>query len=447
MFSFFRKNGSSATGEEPMPSNHQLRTPSPSATSATGARPQHVDRSSPLREHHGPPDTPSPPPAHPMDNDLGLITDPSALYELISSVPAKTLHEYTLTHLIPPSADSKRGNQPNAKHPIHTPSSVTLTHLTSFFSSLTPPPSLHCVRCHKFYFEVENGDRSCLVAHDDESAEVERVGAGRGESGTQYETLWGCCGKTVEGDGDMGPPDGWCYEGKHTTDTKRARFRADSTIHDDKLTSCKRHKCFEPKKEVEEEYSSDGSSDRRSRPRKRAAPTRKRARQVEDDGEQERAQEEDGATFAAPASPPKAAEIEDDSVSVSSKAQGKQSAVKKPRKKRAKTTQDEKAFKPDGTPSADEEDDMDVDDSISMASKRKPRAKPKSKVVKKKTMSISDVETTTPPKSVSRSSPTRSARGGRSASKTPAKPRSTVGGVRKTKKLDEVVSSSVAGEL
>jgi hypothetical protein len=28
--------------------------------------------------------------------------------------------------------------------------------------------------------------------------------------------LWGCCGKTVEGDGDMGPPDGWCYEGMHT---------------------------------------------------------------------------------------------------------------------------------------------------------------------------------------------------------------------------------------
>lgn len=36
----------------------------------------------------------------------------------------------------------------------------------------------------------------------------------------------------------MGPPDGWCYEGRHTTDTKRARFRADSTIHDDKLVSC-----------------------------------------------------------------------------------------------------------------------------------------------------------------------------------------------------------------
>ncbi|KIK44323.1 hypothetical protein CY34DRAFT_642338 [Suillus luteus UH-Slu-Lm8-n1] len=30
--------------------------------------------------------------------------------------------------------------------------------------------------------------------------------------------------------GDMGPPGGWCYEGRHMT-----RFRTDSTIHDDKL--------------------------------------------------------------------------------------------------------------------------------------------------------------------------------------------------------------------
>ncbi|KAJ7903491.1 hypothetical protein B0H14DRAFT_3851293 [Mycena olivaceomarginata] len=81
----------------------------------------------------------------------------------------------------------------------------------------------------------------CLVGHDDDSAEVERVGKGAG-----YETLWGCCGKTVDGDGDMGPPDGWCYEGMHTTDPKRARFRADSTIYEDKLTSCARLRCHEP---------------------------------------------------------------------------------------------------------------------------------------------------------------------------------------------------------
>lgn len=41
------------------------------------------------------------------------------------------------------------------------------------------------------------------------------MGLGRGAD-TQYETLYNCCGRTVEGEGDMGPPDGWCYEGKHT---------------------------------------------------------------------------------------------------------------------------------------------------------------------------------------------------------------------------------------
>ena len=98
----------------------------------------------------------------------------------------------------------------------------TLPTLAALFAELAPPPRLHCVRCHKDYVEVENDDRSCLVAHDDESAEVERVGtakrAGRvpGTVRATFETLWGCCGKIVEGDGDQGPPDGWCYEGMHT---------------------------------------------------------------------------------------------------------------------------------------------------------------------------------------------------------------------------------------
>lgn len=78
------------------------------------------------------------------------------------------------------------------------------------------------MRCHKDFVEVENDDRSCLVPHDDDSAEVERVGRGTGlearrtAGGTEYETLWGCCGKTTEGNGDQGPPDGFCYEGRHT---------------------------------------------------------------------------------------------------------------------------------------------------------------------------------------------------------------------------------------
>ncbi|KAI6124217.1 hypothetical protein EDD16DRAFT_1428905, partial [Pisolithus croceorrhizus] len=153
-----------------------------------------------------PPMTPSPPPP--------VAGDSKALYDLMLTIPPKTLHAYTLTHLRPLSPEP-------------------------FFATLAPPPLLHCVRCHADFYDIENEekDRACRVPHDDESALVSRV------TGGGYETLWGCCGKTVEGDGGEGPPDGWCYEGRHTADTKRARFRADSTIHDDKLTSCLKLNC------------------------------------------------------------------------------------------------------------------------------------------------------------------------------------------------------------
>lgn len=180
MFSFFSRRKD--TEIKPEDAIHQLRTPSPSVDS----------KDSPPK----PPQTPSPSPS-------GLITDPNPLYSLISSVPPRILHEYTLSHLIP--SRHRRQGQP--------PAEQTLTHLTSFFSSLAPPPKLHCARCHSNYYDIENNDRSCHVHHDDDSAEVERVGRNKG---SEYETLYGCCGRTVEGDGDMGPPDGWCYEGKHT---------------------------------------------------------------------------------------------------------------------------------------------------------------------------------------------------------------------------------------
>ncbi|KAJ6513214.1 hypothetical protein C8R45DRAFT_1088276 [Mycena sanguinolenta] len=205
VFGLFSSKKSETKPTELKPSTSiQLRTPSPSV----------IESSSPRLDDSCPPITPSPAPED--------VRDPAALRALIQSIPPKVVHSYTLAHL-------------------STASPQALTYLSAFFSDLEVPPTLHCVRCHKGYFDVENNDRSCLVGHDDDSAEVERVGKGAG-----YETLWGCCGKTVDGDGDMGPPDGWCYEGLHTTDLKRARFRADSTIHDDKLTSCTRLRCHEP---------------------------------------------------------------------------------------------------------------------------------------------------------------------------------------------------------
>lgn len=242
----------------------KLHSPAPSVTAAVATPP---------------PPTPTPPPQE-------LVTDPTPLYTLISSVPAQTLRSYCLAHLNPakfpppPSASPKSrrrkstvpqaGNAASAiisrkthrrsqsgtsqvegveeerKDDEDRLSPETLTTLTHFFRTLEPPPQLHCVRCHKGYFELENTDTSCRVPHDDDSTIVERVGVSIVGDTATYETLWGCCGKTVEGDGDQGPPDGWCYEGLHTIDTRRARFRADSTPHDDKLRDCSKLRCFNP---------------------------------------------------------------------------------------------------------------------------------------------------------------------------------------------------------
>ena len=197
--------------------NVQLRTPSPSIDSASAAHAK-VRSTSPstkiarlsIEERQASPTRRGSLPGPGIltaiaPNPVFVPPEPTveSLTTHISAIPPKVLHAYVLARI------------PNVPED-------TLPTLAALFAELAPPPRLHCVRCHKDYVEVENDDRSCLVAHDDESAEVERVGtakrAGRvpGTVGATFETLWGCCGKIVEGDGDQGPPDGWCYEGMHT---------------------------------------------------------------------------------------------------------------------------------------------------------------------------------------------------------------------------------------
>lgn len=201
----------------------QLHTPAPSIDSSSSQLKEKKDPSptgSDLLPPSGPVDTPSPGlgvDESDKGNEADEATDASALHALIASVPPQTLHAYTLAHLSPVPLSPFPFANPAAglilQEPPVTPTPRTLSVLREFFSNLSPPPKLHCVRCHKGYFELENTDRSCLVPHDDDSAIVDRVKTGLG---TEYETLWGCCGRTVEGDGDQGPPDGWCYEGRHT---------------------------------------------------------------------------------------------------------------------------------------------------------------------------------------------------------------------------------------
>jgi len=147
-------------------------------------------------DSQGPKQLRTPSPSEVAFNGLGIPPTPEALHALVTSIPPKTLHAYTLAQIPECPRD-------------------TLAALAAFFATVKPPPLLHCVRCHADYTEVENSDRSCRVPHDDDSAEIEWVGRS-GHYNSEYETHWGCCGKTVEGEGDDGPPDGWCYEGMHT---------------------------------------------------------------------------------------------------------------------------------------------------------------------------------------------------------------------------------------
>jgi len=186
MFGFFSHKQQPAAKVPNLPSDpmavdsepQQLRTPSPSEAAFNGLGPQHPTIA-----------------MTPNTSKPAVPPTPETLHSLVTSIPAKTLHAYVLDNI--PAAPPD-----------------TLAALASFFATLSPPPLLHCVRCHEDYTDIDNGDRSCHVPHDDDSAFVEWAGHKRGDS--DYETYYGCCGKTVEGEGDLGPPDGWCYEGMHT---------------------------------------------------------------------------------------------------------------------------------------------------------------------------------------------------------------------------------------
>ena len=136
----------------------------------------------------------TPRPKHPGSSIPAVQSTRKALRSLISSISAKTLHAFLLDNI--PAAQTD-----------------TLAALASFFAALSPPPLLHCVRCHEDYIDVENGNCSCCVPHDEYDIDVTWIG---GHGDTEYETLYFYCGKTVEGEGDRGPPAGWCYEGMHT---------------------------------------------------------------------------------------------------------------------------------------------------------------------------------------------------------------------------------------
>jgi len=156
----------------------------------------------------------------PVRDGVEMGVNVETLRALVKGCPVKTVYDYVISQLDVGESlilyfSSNLFVLIRIPPPFPPASPTELRALSTFFAALTPPDQLHCVRCHKWFYEVENDDRGCTMAHDDESAEVEHIGYGNKRGGA-YETRWDCCGRTVEGSGDLGPPSGWCYEGKHT---------------------------------------------------------------------------------------------------------------------------------------------------------------------------------------------------------------------------------------
>lgn len=106
------------------------------------------------------------------------VPTPEVLHVLVTTIPPKMLHtSYMLAHI--------PGCPPD-----------TLAALASF-ATLKPPPLLHCIRCHADYTEVENGDCRAAACHT-----TTRAPRSSG-SAVAVATFWDCCGKTVEGEGDL----------------------------------------------------------------------------------------------------------------------------------------------------------------------------------------------------------------------------------------------------
>ncbi|KAF6746188.1 hypothetical protein DFP72DRAFT_923372 [Ephemerocybe angulata] len=192
-----------------------------------------------------------------------------------------------------------------------TPEALTL--LTDFFRTLVPPPQLHCVRCHKAYFDLENTDR---------------------------------------------PPDGWCYEGMHTIDTRRARFRADSSLQDDKLVSCAARRCFRARRE-ESESSDEERPVRAKRKRAVTLKSEEDARSVASSRRATRKGEDEEAPKKKRRASRKPAEVDDDEQEVPK------------RKRRA-------ARKPISPEEVHDDDDMDVEPQSPPATPRRSSRPPKS---------------------------------------------------------------------
>lgn len=253
-----------ADAEEPPESTASASPPPPSESVAATALPAAPKPKKPRapRKKAAPKATDAPDASTNGDAGLKVVVDSAepngtgfkdieGLRELIAAVPPKTLHVFLKQRLDVQRPGTKK--RPNAN--VFPTLDADYPVISAFFTGLTAPPKQHCVRCHQDYFDIDNGPRSCVKEHDDDSAIV------RGFAASVHRTFWGCCGQTVDGDGDQGPPTGWCYEGPHTTDREEARYRQDGTPEDDHLGDCTKLRCGQASRKLKRKRADSVDSD------------------------------------------------------------------------------------------------------------------------------------------------------------------------------------------
>jgi hypothetical protein len=151
---------------------------------------------------------------------------------LICSIPLKILHEYRLTRLAGPPTpypsisthrhqarsnplaafDADGGDAEVGPEPMMALSGLTLPiHAPPPSCSPTPPRSSAAAGTPSPRVLPQEIDKSCLVPHD---TTVPRLSAVRGAVRVTRRCT-GYCGRTVEGEGDMGPLDDRYYKGRH----------------------------------------------------------------------------------------------------------------------------------------------------------------------------------------------------------------------------------------
>ncbi|KAG8712054.1 hypothetical protein FRC08_015096 [Ceratobasidium sp. 394] len=94
---------------------------------------------------------------------------------------------------------------------------------------------LHCVRCHRKYFESENTNSSCKIEHDEPEDEGILVYEGHNKKRMHR---YPCCDESFPLDSDSEPTSTICYTDWHTTDPEDVEYERNKTVQTCEEAGC-----------------------------------------------------------------------------------------------------------------------------------------------------------------------------------------------------------------